>query len=194
MELEAIRSRTKEALRSRVREGRIAGGRCFGYDLVRKKDASGRAYTLAKVNKKQAKVIRRIFARYLAGSGLKAIAKQLNREGVPSPTAGRRGTGVWGPGGIRPMLQNPRYRGVYMHGRIKKVRRNGQMQWVNADASEVMSVDVPEWRIIDDDTWFAVQEHFRARTPVAKGEGSSRKPKRPTAKYPLAGVATCGEC
>ena len=35
MELEAIRSRVREALRSRVRAGRIAGGRCFGYSLRR---------------------------------------------------------------------------------------------------------------------------------------------------------------
>jgi DNA invertase Pin-like site-specific DNA recombinase len=35
MELEAIRSRTREALRSRVRNGQIAGGICFGYKLDR---------------------------------------------------------------------------------------------------------------------------------------------------------------
>ena len=191
MELEAIRSRTREALRSRVREGRIAGGRCYGYDLVRKSDATGRGYTLAVVNAKQAEVVRRIYAEYLAGAGLKAIAKALNREGVPSPTAGRRGSRSWSPGGIRPMLQNARYRGVYMHGRIKKVRRGGRTMSVKADPSEVISVDVPEWRIVDDETWFAVQEIFRPRAAAADGPP---RVARPVAKYPLAGIATCGMC
>ena len=35
MEVEAIRSRTREALRERVRQGRLAGGACYGYDRVR---------------------------------------------------------------------------------------------------------------------------------------------------------------
>src|SRR5690242_5772011 len=44
MELEAIRSRTREGLRSRVRAGRIAGGSCYGYTLERKSDGSGRRF------------------------------------------------------------------------------------------------------------------------------------------------------
>ena len=54
MELEAIRSRTREALRSRARDGRVAGGACFGYTLERKSDGSGRRYTVATVNEVEA--------------------------------------------------------------------------------------------------------------------------------------------
>ena len=96
MELEAIRSRTREALRSRVRDGRVAGGACFGYTLNRHKDASGRGYTLATVNEPEAEVVRRIYSMYRGNHGLKAIAKRLNSEGVPSPSAGRRGSGSVG--------------------------------------------------------------------------------------------------
>src|SRR5690606_31965140 len=103
-----------------------AGGRCYGYKLVRKEDRDGRGYTLAEIDDEQADVLRRIFREYLGGRGLKAIAHGLNREGVPSPTVGRRGSGSWAPSGIRAMLLNPRYRGLYVHGRVKKARRKGK--------------------------------------------------------------------
>jgi len=51
MELEAIRARTREALRARVRASRIAGGRCYGYRLERRTDESGRPYTVSMTNK-----------------------------------------------------------------------------------------------------------------------------------------------
>ena len=60
---------------------------------------------------------------YLAGRGLKQIAHRLNHEGVPAPSAGRRGSGAWVPGAVRTILLNVRYRGVYLHGRIKKLRQ-----------------------------------------------------------------------
>lgn len=187
MELEAIRSRTREALRARARAGRIAGGRCYGYELERRRDESGRSFTVATVDPGEAAIIVRIFRDYLDGRGIKAIAIALNNEGVPSPMAGRRGTGSWSPGAVRVILQNPRYRGLYLHGKVKKVRRAGKVERVKADASETVATEIPEWRIVDDETWFAVQEKFRARTgPAAK--------RHSTARYPLSGIARCATC
>ena len=90
MELEAIRSRTREALRSRVSEGRIAGGACFGYTLERKSDASGRRYTVAVVNEAEAAIVRRIFELYLDDQGIKAIAHRLNAEASARALAAER--------------------------------------------------------------------------------------------------------
>lgn len=185
MELEAIRSRTREGLRSRVRAGRIAGGSCYGYTLERKSDGFGRRFTIAVVNDAEAPIVERIYREYLAGRGLKQIAHQLNHEGVPAPSAGRRGSGSWAPSAVRTILLNPRYRGVYMHGRIKKVRQGGGSVRVKADPAEIITTDVPEWRIVDDATWFAVNAKFTTRGP---------SPRRPASKYPLTGIAKCGSC
>ncbi|MDB4969076.1 MAG: Resolvase domain protein [Myxococcales bacterium] len=92
MELEAIRGRVREALRARVRAGRIAGGRCFGYELKREADSSARVYTVAVVNEAEAEIVRRIFREYLDGAGIKRIAVPLNNDHVAPPRAGRRGT------------------------------------------------------------------------------------------------------
>ena len=185
MELEAIRSRTREALRSRVRQGRIAGGACYGYKLERTNDGSGRHYTIAVVDEQQAAIVRRIYNEYLANRGLKAIAHQLNHEGVPAPSAGRRGSGSWAPSAVRTILLNVRYRGLYIHGRIKKIRQGGAIIRVKADPSEMITTDIPEWRIVDDAIWFAVNEMFTTRGPSDR---------RPAAKYPLTGIAKCGNC
>lgn len=191
MELEAIRSRTREALRARVRAGRVAGGRCYGYALERKRDDSGRSFTIAVVDPLQAEILRRIFQEYREHRGLKAIAIGLNNDGVPPPSAGRRGTGSWSPGALRAMLINPRYRGLYVHGKVKKVRRNGCVERVKADPTDVITVEIPEWQIIDDETWSIVQERFAARVEC---RGPSGRGGNSTARYALSGIARCGSC
>jgi site-specific DNA recombinase len=187
MELEAIRSRVKEALRMRARAGRVAGGRCYGYRLERVADGSGRGFTIAVIDEKQAEVVRRIFTWRCEGWGLKRIAHELNSEGVPSPRAGKRGTGSWAPSCVRSMLMNPRYRGSYVHGKIKKVRKGGVVARVHADAGDVITLDVPEWRIVDDAIWTKAQAAFAPRQERPRAQ-------HPRAKYPLTGIARCGEC
>ena len=187
MELEAIRSRVREALRMRARSGRVAGGRCYGYRLERVADGPGRSYTLAVIDEAQAEIVRRIFAWRCDGWGLKKITHELNTERVPAPRAGRRGTGSWSPSCIRAMLQNQRYRGVYVHGKIKKVRRAGVVSRVTAEPTEVITVDLPEWRIVDDETWSRAQEGFAVAS-------QPRRASAPAAKYPLTGIARCATC
>jgi hypothetical protein len=79
-------------------------------------------------------------------------------------------------------LLNPRYRGVYVHGRIKKVRQNGGRVRVKADPKEMITVDIQEWRVIGDAISFAVNEGFPSRGPGRAG--------RSAAKYPLTASRT----
>jgi site-specific DNA recombinase len=187
MELEAIRSRTKEALRARVRAGRIAGGRCFGYALKRDADGSGRAFTTAIVDEAEAAVVRQIFAWYIEGLGLKRIAMRLNEGGVRSPVAGRRGTNSWSPSCVREILRRERYRGVYRHGRIHRVRRGGRRLTIAAPPEQIITREIPEWRIIEDSIWFAAQALTTDRRREVRAPG-------PAAKYPLSGIAKCSTC
>jgi hypothetical protein len=100
------------------------------------------------------------------GRGLKQIAHALNNEAVPAPSAGRRGSGSWAPSAVRTILLTPRYRGTYIHGRIKMVRQSNGVIRVKADPTEMITVDIPEWQIVDDAIWFAVNERFTSRTPT----------------------------
>jgi hypothetical protein len=62
-------------------------------------------------------VVTRIFAGYLAGAGIYALAEKLTAEGIPSPSAhdpgrNRHRSGIaWSKGAIRAILPNPRYTG-----------------------------------------------------------------------------------
>ena len=187
MELEAIRSRTKEALRARVRAGRIAGGRCFGYALKRETDSSGRAFTIAVVDDAEAAVVRQIFGLYIEGLGLKRIAIRLNENGVRSPVAGRRGSNSWSPSCVREILRRERYRGVYRHGLIHRVRRGGKRLTIAAPSDQIITREIPESRIVEDSIWFAAQELTTDRRREVRAPG-------PAAKYPLSGIGRCATC
>jgi hypothetical protein len=46
---------------------------------------------------------------------------------------------------------------------------------VTADPREVIETEIPEWRIVDDATWVAVNERFTTRGPRAE---NATKPER----------------
>jgi site-specific DNA recombinase len=108
-ERDGISSRTFEALMVRARAGFNAGGACFGYDNVPILDGSVKKRTEYAVNERQAGIVREMFTMRAEGAGLRTIAKTLNERGIPSPRAGKRGTGSWAPTVVRTMLHNERY-------------------------------------------------------------------------------------
>ncbi len=185
-ERQAIRSRTREALRQRVRLGRLAGGACYGYRNDRRADEAGRAYTVQVIDDEQAQVVRRVFELFVQGHGPRSIAKRLNAEGVAPPRQRRRGTGSWSPGALREMLRRDRYRGLAVHGEWVTVDRGGGRVRVRAPSAEVLRVDAPHLRILPDDLWAAAQLAVRRRRTVVAPS--------PNRRHPLSGVGRCGQC
>jgi site-specific DNA recombinase len=71
-------------------------------------------------------VIRRIFAEYLAGRGLFAIAEGLTRDGIPSPSQHDRARNLhrtgqgWSKSAVRTILASPRYTGRQVWNKQRK--------------------------------------------------------------------------
>ena len=160
--LKDLADKVRRGLRGRVEKGRSGGGNSYGYDVVRRVGEDGEyAKGERTINEYEAAVVRRIFSDYIRGSSPKAIATALNKEGVKAP-AGKlwgastlygnrdRGTGI---------LNNELYIGQLVWNRLRYVKdpeTGRRISRKNAD-SDVIRQDVPELRIIDQETWDQVR-------------------------------------
>jgi hypothetical protein len=112
------------------------------------------------VDAASAEVVGRIFRLYLEGQSFDNIAHQFNIEHVPSPRAkthhGRKG---WVATSVRSILENPAYVGEWSFKQKEWVRVPGQKRRVyrKRPESEIIRQTFPERRIIDAETWDAVQ-------------------------------------
>lgn len=66
--LKDLAIKTHRGLEGRVRQGRSAGGRVYGYDVVRETDPLGNAvHGGRKINEHEAAIVRRIFQAFSSG-------------------------------------------------------------------------------------------------------------------------------
>jgi site-specific DNA recombinase len=113
--LKDLAMKTHRGLRGRLEKGNPGGGLCYGYRVVKKLDANGEPIRGDReIIAEEAATVRRIFRAFAAGKSPKAIAVELNKEGIPSPL-GR----AWGDTSIRGhvsrgtgILNNEIYAGV----------------------------------------------------------------------------------
>ncbi|GAA0584489.1 recombinase family protein [Kribbella sandramycini] len=220
-ERQHVQKRVRAAMAAQVLiDGRFQGGRApYGYRVVDggphphpKKAAEGQRLRVMVVDELAAAVVRRIFGMYLDGWGRKAIAEQLNREGVPCPSAHapdqnrHRIMDGWQHSTIAAVLENPRYTGYAIYGRWQKVeelldaddvaagyvvkfRRSPQAKIVrsrNPAHPEVVSVEM-----------FTAAELEKRRRRVGGQKGWSSQPRRPAPRgrtYVLRGRITCSIC
>ncbi len=153
-----------------------------------------------------APVVARIFAQFLKGYGIFAIAEGLTRDGIPSPSAHDRArnphrSGIaWAKGAVRAILMNPRYTGHQVWNRQRKdevlldvddvgLGHTTKLRW-NAEEEWVWSENAAHPPIVSREDFTAAQEtlHSRGGRHTDKTVRQARKP------YQLRGLLFCGIC
>ncbi|MDU1693337.1 MAG: recombinase family protein, partial [Bradyrhizobium sp.] len=160
--LKDLALKTHRGLRGRVEKGKAGGGLCYGYNVMKGLDANGEPIRGDReIILEEARIVRRIFRAFAAGKSPKAIAVELNKDGIPGPL-GR----AWGDTSIRGhvsrgtgILNNELYAGVLVWNRQRFVkdpatgkrvsRPNPESQWIRTE--------VPHLRIVDDELWQAAR-------------------------------------
>ncbi len=188
-ERDGISSRTFEALMVRARAGWNAGGKVYGYDNLAILEGSVKKRTEYRVNDEQARIVRDIFEMYADGKGLRGVAVELNARKILSPSAGKRGIGLWSPSALHSIIRNERYRGIVVYGRFRKTYKKGTKVRVQRKAEEVIRIEVPTLRIVPEGLWLRVHDRIDSHRhrPWVRAPG-------PKPKHLLAGLAVCSEC
>jgi site-specific DNA recombinase len=177
----------------RVRAGKIPGGLCYGYRVVRATDAAGELVRGDReIVETEAEVVRRIFRDTIAGLAAREIAAALNREGTPAPRGGtwnastingskKRGNGI---------LRQHLYAGRLVWNRqhfVKNPDTGKRITRVNA-TGELHLANVPELRIVEEADWQRVQELMAGKS------SSTAEPKKRKSPHLFTGLMKCGCC
>jgi site-specific DNA recombinase len=210
-----IKTRVRATMASMAQtSNRHIGGRPpYGYRLADAgphpnpaKAADGKRLHVLAIDPYAAEVVQRIFAEYLAGKGIFAIAEGLTADGILSPSAydparnPHRCGVAWSKGAVRAILINPRYTGRQVWNKQHKsevlidvhnvaLGHETKLTWNPKDAW-VWSDDIVNPQIIDEETFTAVQ-----RVMAGRGRGPARhKPHRGRRQYVFRGGVHCGIC
>ena len=198
--LKDLAQKTRRGLAGRVRAGRSAGGLCYGYEVVHEPGRDGPVRGGRRIVAGEAAIVHRIFTQFADGSSPKAIAKALNGEGVAGPRGElwrdttirghrQRGTGV---------LNNELYIGRLIWNRLRYVKdpSTGKRVSRRNEATELVVVEVPELRILNEELWQAVKQRKSEleAAPTAQKIKASRFWERRRAQHLMTGLLTCGVC
>ncbi|MCI8332679.1 MAG: recombinase family protein [Clostridiales bacterium] len=169
-----------------AKEGNVA----FQYKhfLGYRKGADGQP----EIDPKQAKTVRLIYDRFLAGDSFIKIIQCLEERGIPSPG----GKTTWRPSTIHSILSNEKYKGDAVINKTfiedcisKKVK-------VNNGERPRYYVENNHPAIIDARTFGRVQEELARRSgkPKVKQVGTKTEQGKYSSKYALTELLICGEC
>jgi hypothetical protein len=204
--LKDLAAKTHRGLRGRVEKGKAGGGLCYGYDVVKRTDSEGEPVRGERtINEAEAAIVRRIFREFAAGKSPRAIATDLNRDGIPGPFGH-----TWGDTTIRGhacrgngIVNNELYAAVLVWNRqrfIKDPNSGKRVSRPNPEAKWIRT-EVPELRIVDDKLWRRVKlrqaelaKQFEATTKGVRAARAERLNRLRRPAFLLSGLLTCGCC
>lgn len=134
-----------------------------------------------KIIESEAKIIRDIYSAFLHGMTTGAIAKDLNRRGIPTPS----GKGTWSVSTVTSILQNEKYKGEALLQKtvgidfLQKTRKTNEGE---APQYHVLESHEP---IVASEVFDLVQEEFTKRRNSGKVT---------SCVHPFSSRVICGEC
>jgi site-specific DNA recombinase len=182
-----ILERTARGLRGRAQAGHVSGGPVpLGYV------AHGDQYV---IEPEEAALVRRIFALYLDGISVEAIAALLTQEGVTPPRDRRPGLGrrlpvpVWHQSAIHRILHNTAYVGTLHYGKTRRVpgKRNPdkKTRWRPVEPEAWIAIPIPP--IVEEATFQAAQ------TQAQRNKVQARRNRKYEYLF-TSGRLRCGQC
>ena len=149
------------------------------------------------VDEETAPIVRLIFQRFLEGMSIMGIAKELNRMGIPNPSAykrskglkyrhpaGEKNDGLWPDSSVRRILRNEMYIGNMIQGKnttisykIKQCRAVPKEDWIRVEGTHEA--------IIDRELFEKAQKLFNRNI---------RKPPKSDGVLLFSGLVRCGHC
>ena len=204
-----IARRTRRGLEGLARNRKSTGGRAYGYISATDSPSGER-----EIDPAQAEIVRRIFTMYADGMSPRAIAAELNQEGVPSPGASWNRTERRSKGWMMSAIAGDRSRGVgILNNEIYRGRVIwNRFQWLRsaADSSKRKCVlnRETDWIVHDDESLRIVPQALWDRVKARQQEQSDRigdRVKRGLSKdaanrigrgpkYLFSGLLKCGKC
>ena len=135
-------------------------------------------------------MVRRVFNLRASGLGVYRIARQLEREGIPTPSGKR----VWNVSQVASITKNTAYMGVREWGREQRVYKRGHVRIVKADPQAIIRSTVPA--IIESALWAKVREINQAADAACWRNEQGHLKSRPTSKasFLLSPFLRCWQC
>jgi site-specific DNA recombinase len=194
--LKDLAQKTHRGLRGRVESGKVGGGLCYGYRVV--KSLAGGTLTTGEreIEPGEAAIVDRIFREYVAGIAPKSTAKRLNHDRIAGPVGGtwspstihgnsKRGTGI---------LNNELYIGRLIWNRLRYVKNpdtGKRISRLNPNA-EWITKEIPFLRIVSDELWNAAKDRQSVTRRTITRAGNIGFARRPL--YLFSGLSKCGVC
>ncbi|HFI2473603.1 TPA: recombinase family protein [Streptococcus suis] len=184
-EVENTSAHVKKGLKMKMQRGELVGFQgCLGYDYdVETKQLS--------INKKEAKIVRYIFERYLEGIGGKVIARELDELGYKSP----RGLEHWNDTTVLGIIKNEKYKGDILMGKTFTVDPISKRRLSNFGEEDKYYIKDNHEPIISKEDFEKAQEIRLRRAGNKKTAANvNGKRERYSKMYAFSSMLECGFC
>lgn len=192
-ESEKMSERSKAGLHAQAKRGKIFGPLPYGYrraSATAELTASGTQSDVIEIVPEEAEVVLRCHLDFAAGLSARQISKNLNREGLKSPSGGQwhQATLVGSKRLQTGMLRHPLYGGVHVFAKAEYAmdRQTGVTKVIGLSAHPIINRR-PELQIVPDNLLLQVRQILDAARPALPTR--CRRP-----PYLLSGIVECGEC